>query len=58
MYENLENKMLIDSMWADRETEAEREWSEWVEGIEADDEYNDRCVDFYTWSRVQDGDIF
>lgn len=57
MYENLENKMLIDSMWDDRETEAEREWREWVEGIEADDEYNSR-VDFYTWSKVEDGYIF
>lgn len=48
MYENLENKMLIDSMWHDHETEAEREWREWVEGIKADELFEERRVQQWT----------
>jgi hypothetical protein len=55
---DVENPMVNDRYWDDRETEAEREWREWVEGIEADDEYDDRRIDFYIWSKVEDGDIF
>ena len=57
MDRDIENPMVNDRYWDERETEAEREWREWVEGIEADNEYDSR-VDFYIWSKVEDGDIF
>ena len=55
----LENKMLIDEYWIDfgvGDSEKENEY-DWLERIEEEEE-EERLMDYFAWSREQDGDHF
>ena len=52
----LENKMLIDEYWIDfgvGDSEKENEY-DWLERIEEEEE-EERLMDYFAWSREQDG---